>query len=417
MHLPKRLRRRATLYEPGSSPLWPDAGHSTADEAVAKSWLTTYASWINNELALDAVNGREQEGPLFIPRAAKEYIESIRELWGSDYSTVVNRSSNVKVHIIPRFPQTMLPALTTPMVQGFLDDLVVSDGNGGMKRAELNTKQAIRDTLAAIWRHHMKSDPLFAGVRLDNTHKRIARRKAILDGHYDKVEGKESYLPDEINRLLVRAMVIDLQRANNIAKSNTPYTALAIALSYGLATRVSELRLLRWKCLDRHERLLLIPGAKNENAFRWMLLFESVWPWIVEAERMAGAATGDMDWLIRVDPRADHESRQLATTTVQNRVNDVYEADDLKIPGKATHVLRASWITNVMAEGMATRTAKILAGHSAVGGATERYLKRLQLMKMIKPADRRRLTTLLSPDEVRQRAWAAISAATEIPVG
>jgi integrase len=83
-------------------------------------------------------------------------------------------------------------------------------------------------------------------------------------------------LPDEITRLLVRAVMIDLLRQPNIAKSNTPYTALAMALEYGLAARVGELRLLRWGCLDRDEHHILIPGPKNPNALRWMVVFDPV---------------------------------------------------------------------------------------------------------------------------------------------
>lgn len=410
-HLPPRLRSRSTMFEPGSSPHWPVRGRSTEDRATAESWLTSYASWLNNELTLEAAKGEQQAGPLFVADAALQYLKHLRELWEDDgYSTVVNRKSNIKVHIIPAFPSTLLSSLTTPSVQHFLDKVLVSDGNGGMKRPEQNTLQALRDTLTAIWRHHMKCDPPFLGVRLDDTPARVARRKVIRAGRFKELAGRGSYLPDEITRLLVRATMIDLLRPPNIAKSNTPYTALAMALEYGLAARVGELVLLRWGCLDRDERLILIPGPKNANALRWMVVFDSVWPWIEEAARIADEATGELDWLIRVDPRPGREARQLAHTTLQSRFNRVYEEEGLKIHGEATHILRDSWMTNVMAAGLRTRTAKIMAGHSAVGGATENYLKRHELLKLIKPADRRRLATLPTPEEVRRLAEEAVRA-------
>jgi uncharacterized protein (UPF0216 family) len=86
----------------------------------------------------------------------------------------------------------------------------------------------------------------------------------------------------------------------------------------------------------------------------------------------------------------------------------VYVEEGLQIAGEATHILRDSWMTNVMADGLTTRKAKIMAGHSAVGGATEHYLKRHELLKLIKPSDRRRLATLPSPAEVRRLAEEAI---------
>jgi integrase len=411
MHLPPRLRTRSTLFEPGSSPHWPTQGRSTEDRATAEGWLTSYATWLNNELTLEAANGQQQGGPLFVADAALQYLKHLRETWEDDgYSTVVNRKSNIMVHIIPAFPSTLLSTLSTPSVQRFLDNVLVSDGNSGMKRPEPNTLQALRDTLTAIWRHHMKCDPPFLGTRLDNTAAKVARRKAILAGEFEGLQVKGSYVPDEITRLLVRAMLIDLQRPPNIAKPNTPYTALAMALQYGLAARVGELRLLRWKCLDRHERLILIPGPKNPNALRWTVVFDSVWPWIEEAERLACHATGEMDWLIRVDPRPGHEARQLACTTLQSRFNRVHDEEGLKIHGEATHILRDSWMTNVLAGGLDPVKAKTMAGHVAVGGATESYLNRHELLQQLLPSDRRLLPTLPTPEEVRRLAEEAIRA-------
>jgi hypothetical protein len=76
---------------------------------------------------------------------------------------------------------------------------------------------------------------------------------------------------------------------------------------------------MRMKCIERVDNLVLIPGLKNQNALRWAIVFESVWPWIEEALRLAGAARDPMNWLIRVDPRPGQEMRKPAISTIQSR--------------------------------------------------------------------------------------------------
>lgn len=415
---PEHLRRRITLYEPGSSPAWPEEGRSTNDQEVAKSWLPRYAAWINQEMQQSSVQSSAQSGPLYVGGVAKEYIAHLEKTKGPDHNTTANRRSAVTNHIIPGLGHLLTSVLESPVVQRFFDGLEVTKrkhGKVSREPAMLTTKQAVRDTLREMWRWKYKTNPPFSDVRLRDERRQQDVRVALVEGRFDDIFERGSYTPSEIERVLVRAMMIDLMRRPNVARSNTPYTATAIALQYGFATRIAEFTLMRWRCIEESAGLVLVPGSKNRNALRWMIVFDTVWPWIEEARRLAGGATGEMDWLLRVDPRAGGEKRRPAVSTLQNRINAVLEAEGLKTAGKCTHILRASCITTLTAEGMSIQKTKVIVGHAAVGGATEQYLKRPELLQMIQPQDRHYLASLPHPDTVREKALEALERLGLVP--
>lgn len=95
-------------------------------------------------------------------------------------------------------------------------------------------------------------------------------------------------------------------------------------------------------------------------------------------------------------------------STLQHRINKILTAEGPKVHGKSTHIFRASCITALTSEGMDLQKAKLIVGHAAIGGATERYLKRSELLRLIQPRDRRHLSSLPHPDVVRKQALAAL---------
>jgi integrase len=412
---PKHRQNRAVLRDP-AAPNWPAAGNTTSDEATAHSWLHRYASLLNAELQAEAAQKVQNTGPLFVAAAGEEYVAHLERTLGLDHNTTINRRSCIGVHIAPKLGELLLSSLDSLAVQRFLDGLIVTKQKHGKKwqeEAALKTKTAVKAALREIWRFHYASNPPFDGVRLTDRKRVAAQRQAIKAGNFEDLLPREGFVPDEIERLLVRAAMIDMERKPNIALSNTAYTAVAIALQYGLYTRVAELCLMRMKCIEQADNLMLIPGTKNQNALRWAVVFDSVWPWVEEAMRMAGSARGPMNWLIRVDPRAGGEMRQPAITTIQSRINAVMAAEGLKLPNKTTHVLRASALTTLVGEGMARDRAKMIMGHAVLGGATDKYLLREELLRTIAPTDRFHLRTLPSPEAVRQKAEEALALATE----
>jgi hypothetical protein len=74
-------------------------------------------------------------------------------------------------------------------------------------------------------------------------------------------------------------------------------------------------------------------------------------------------------------------------------------------------VLRASALTTLVAEGIPRDRAKMVLGHAVMGGATETYLLREQLLRIIGPSDRTHLRPLPSPEAARQKALEAIDRA------
>jgi integrase len=410
---PKHRQKRMVLRNP-ASPNWPNGGRTTADVATAHSWLPRYAALLNRELTAEAAQKVQNTGPLFVAAAGDEYIAHLERKLGLDHNTTINRRSCIRVHIAPKLGGLLLSSLDSLAVQKFLDGLTVTKQKHGktwQEEAALTTKLAVKAALREIWRFHYATNPPFDGVRLTDSKRVALQRTAIQEGNFEDLLPREGFVPEEIQRLLVRAMMIDMERRPNIAQSNTPYTAVAIALQYGLYTRIAELCLMRMKCIERVNNLVLIPGMKNQNALRWAIVFDSVWPWIEEAQRLAGSAQDPMNWLIRVDPRPGQEMRKPAISTIQSRINAVMEAEGLKLPGKTTHVLRATALTSLVAEGMPRERAKMILGHAVLGGSTEKYLLREELLRTIAPTDHCHLRSLPSPKTVRQMAAEALARA------
>jgi integrase len=406
---PAAYRKRIAVRDP-AAPKWPVSGPTTNDRNTAILWLPSYADMLN-AAAVEEGKAPPRTRPQTVGEAGRAYVELLERTLGPGHNTSCNRRSHLRVHIEPKLGTQLLSALNSARVQGFLESLHVTRRTHGKEEsvpAALNMKLAIKATLREIWRFSFRTNPPFNDVKLRDVAKRQVTVKAILEGRFEDLVPKKAYDQDEITRLLVRATMSDMLRAPNISESNTPYTATAMALQYGMGARIVEFTYMRWRCLT-DDGLILIPGTKNANALRYMLVFDSVRPWIEEARKLAGDMVGPMDWLLRVDPRLGVH-RQPAASTLQSRYSHAMAAEGLKVLGKSSHMLRASLLTAIVAEGMDQQRAKLLIGHAIPGGATDRYLSRRELLRMVEPADWQRLRSLPTPDEVRAMALARIRA-------
>jgi hypothetical protein len=105
--------------------------------------------------------------------------------------------------------------------------------------------------------------------------------------------------------------------------------------------------------------------------------------------------------------------RKPAISTLQSRIESVMLAEELKLPNKVTHVLRASSLTTLVAGKIPRDRAKMILGHSVLGGVTEKYLLREELLRLIEPTDRSQLRSLPTPGAVRSKALEMIELAKQ----
>lgn len=135
-------------------PEWPTRGRTTDDLALATQWVRErYADYLQTEHEVTAL-GRDLSG-ITVGQACARYVAAIEEEKGADHNTCINRRYDIRKHILPRFENLPLSALTTTVVWPWLNELKVDkgDGKGGYRKVEAKhaTKRGLRATLVAVW--------------------------------------------------------------------------------------------------------------------------------------------------------------------------------------------------------------------------------------------------------------------------
>lgn len=420
------LRHRAyghrgyeTLRDP-KHPEWPKSGRFTSDREEAKRWIDeAYGAWL-----YDQVHGVAPEpaspssappGGQEVAAAADAYVVHLRATKGPRHNTTKLRTTHVEVHIKPALgamPMTA-EALGRRVVRNFLHALTVTYGKYGPRNsgpASRAQKDAVKDTLSAIWKHHNDDvAPPWSGLRLDDGAEKQARVQAVRAGEVGVGHVVKAYTYDQLLHILVAAMWYDQQAIisrPNVQCSVVPNSAGAVACLTAAAMRIAELAYWRWKHI--FERALWIPGTKTESAPRWAPYQHALSPWIrwLHEQRLErGAALDPESFVIHSawrQPR-DDEGRWVPTghSTYIRRLGIILRLAGLKIPQKATHIFRATHITHGESRSDLVTHERLqqYVGHAdAFGGVTDSYVdKRPPFM----PDSHRQYIKLPTPEEVR----------------
>jgi hypothetical protein len=382
---------------------WPDRGRTTSDAAVAEEWVRTYyAPWLERRARI------VEEGPnsdFTVAEAVDAYLQHLEKTLGTGHNTLTNRRSTFNVHVIPAFGQKPLLALTKAEVRTFLNDLkVVPRGTGDSTPvpAEHRTKDNVRSALLALWHHTYEDEPApFAGIKLKKPETQLARRAAAEAGDIEGLVSRTSYTPDEILDLLAHAMLYDedILGRPNLACTYFPNTAAAFALAIACAARNEEETFIRWKHIYPREEAILLIGTKTTSAPRWMPLQRSVRPWLRMLRAQQGGLPSPDTFVLQT--RRGQPTTRSSKKTWGARIATVEKRAGLKLPHKATHILRATHMS-LAKDRISDAALKEYVGHStARGGATDIYM---DLRPPFIPKKHRNYIRLPSPDEVRVRA-------------
>lgn len=156
-----------------------------------------------------------------IAEAAADWIDGV-ELEGRERSTVAQYRQHADLHIKPRLGREKLPALTTPRVNAFRDELLVHLSRALAKKVLTSLKSILRDAQ----RRGNVAQNVAMGVKI-GTDKR-GKRKLMA--------GVDIPTPEEIKRIA------------HAASGNKLRALLLTAIFTGL--RGSELRGLPWRDID-----------------------------------------------------------------------------------------------------------------------------------------------------------------------
>jgi integrase len=438
---------RLTVRDPAADG-WPHHGRTTKDEAEAAAWLQCrYASWIFGLVGLG--RSTPDAADLTVREAAQIYVDGLaaahagRNADGASTArtqaratrttlTVAgsvagvprgkqSRVSLIRRHVIPTLGPRILTTLDRAAVAQAADAIVVRKRSGsGTRRAEAGADGTKRNFLAAmmaIWHASFPHAPApFAGARV--------AAPAIVAGVSAEVTAFDEELPlgDEHNgalnaeqlfRVLVAAMYLDqaAMARPNIRGAMVPNTPHAIALQAGLGLRISEL------CNVRHGHIYGAGYAVVHNAKVQQVGVErrvvptpvTLDPWVAELRAAEGPALHPNHFAIRSDPRAGG-LRPAAPTTIARRIATALALAGVKVEGKATHGMRATFASHADAcPHLDAKMVKRYLGHHRVyGTSTDKYVR--QLIALMRP-EHRHILTLPHPDAVR----AALATFTPAP--
>ncbi len=398
---------RVTMFRPGGTS-WPDAGQTTDDENIATDWIMQrggYAQYLSRRLKAEDGSGDR----IAVADAAERYVAHLKQVHGDRHNTFINRKSCVNAHITPALRSTPLSALSRTTVRLFLNSMTTVK-QGACVPAAQRTKENAYQALQAIWRFTYPDDGCpFAGISIEDPKGSKDRRARIIAGDIEGVVPEKTYDADQVLTLLLTAMWWDAHvlRRSNQRPRYTPLTAELIATGFGTGQRVGEAMRWRWKHIIAEFGVAMVPGTKNENAWRLIPLQRTLQPWLAEIQRKAaasGKSTLPNDHVFKMKPNRENVELTDAKLFIR-RVGDVMRMANLKIPQKATHACRATHATigglnPVLVDLPSLQT---YLGHEAHGGgATEVYMNRSHLNMVIAamPEAHRELIQLPTPSEV-----------------
>lgn len=389
-----------TLRDPQSTE-WPKKGATTADRDVAQGWITNeYALWLARELE---ASRRSAVSGITTGDAARAYMAALKVQYPLGHNTRTGRELVIHKHILPALEDVPLSALDRARVRPLLERLTVTKRKGGKvveAPASTSTRDTVRDALRCIWRHHHGDTPApFAGIKFAAKPGSVGRREAAEAGLIGGVSIK-AYTDVEVRRLLAYAAAMDRTYELANLRHLFPHSVVAAVLQIGTGARVEEATLLRWLHVWERSGAVFIPGTKSDNAPRWVPLQLSLLPWLTFMRELRGCTPASQDFLLPRRRREPH--RHISDRTLISRMDRVQVAAGLKVPQKATHILRATHVTWLLAAGIEAATVKQYAGHShARGGATDAYVDR---RPPFFPPEHRECIMLPTPEEIRELA-------------
>jgi integrase len=357
----KHLRGgRMTVCDP-RDPEWPRRGSTTTDLSDALRWVDEYV----DRLGLGyCAPGAAQD---LIGSCAIRYLAALEETKGRGSSTFRNRTSAVRVHILPALEQTFLLDLTAARVQIFVNNL---ETVGGGAPAEA-TREGVLAALTGIWRTAFPTSapPWAGGITINGEDPGRGRRERAIAGI--RIEDVDGYTPDELKRILVGAYAMDLYRAGHPRRRYGMMSVVDhVAFLVHHAVRAEESVFEREKDIDRKRRVIRLIGTKSAaSEERWMPIQAAYEPWL---DRALARCASPEDFLL-----PSPSGRMANRYTVGATVADVLVAVGLKRPGERTHILRGTNMSQAIAAGITTEQIAAFAGHSIPGDPliTKHYLR------------------------------------------
>lgn len=392
------------LFNP-SDPRWPGGGETTTHLGTAKSWINQkdqkIARWVQRQLA-------GQDMGLTVADAVEAFITAMHGdvHLGPRHSTVQQRRSYLRNHVVPALGKHRLATLPNAAVQKWINGMEVreSRGDGTWKKvpASKASREAALAALVALFRFHypdQESCP-WGRITIDLRKQEAAYRTMMVRaGRARELVQKGTYNPDEIRVLMLTARFLDRRLGgedyvNILAPWAAANLAPSMAEQFGFASRISELVEVRESMIE-NDGFALIPGTKSDNAIRLVPVQDSLWPWIAAARDLKVGPVRPEHYLLRTHPQYD----ALPNATIYaRRMAWVQEIAGLKLPRKRSHIFRASHASHAIMSGIPGHEVKLLLGHSGIfGGATDEYIEMIR--EMIRPEHRTYLS-IPSPQEL-----------------
>jgi hypothetical protein len=405
-HLRGRGRAGVITIRNPADPRWPRAGATTSDRRIAEEWVrSAYADWFRRE---ETASQSGTAGGMTTAQAAQRYLDMLQRQYPTTHNTRRQRESVIRRHLLPTLGDLPLASLDRRRVQRFLETVMVRRASEGRRvdaLAAARTRDGIRDTLRCIWREvHADTPPPFAGIRFGRQPGSVVRREAAAAGAIGSLAIR-SYTRDQVLRLLGFAALQDevYRRAN--LRHLLPMTCFGIALLVATGARIEEITWVRWIHLAEQDGAIYLPGTKTENSQRWVPYQASLHPWIARLRELVGGRPEATDLVLRLRSGA---RSGISRKTLASRIAGAQRAAGLKVPQKASHILRSTHLTWGLAADVHLSALKAYLGHaSARGGATDDYVDRRPTFF---PPAHRQYIALPTPEEVETFAESLRSA-------
>lgn len=327
-------------------------GHKPGGNAVYRS---VYAkSYAEVKAALDKLKRERQPNPLVNCRLT---VKNLLDAWLHSRSPDLKPSSRaryadlIRLHIEPELGNCRLSGLTPEQLEDFLRQQRLhgrADGKGGL------SAKTVSDILAVL-----KSALKYAG-----------RTYALPPGLLDVT------LPSHKPKRVQTFGVWETDRMTKILSRQPDITSVCLLLCLNSGLRLGELCALRWSdfnCLEqilsvrrtvqRMHGELVVQTPKTAASERQIPIpkeiLQLLWPYRKHAEADAYILTGRTD-------------KPLEPRTMQYRFAALLKKNDL--PVRNFHVLRHSFATRCVEQGMDAKTLSEILGHSNVRTTLQLYV-------------------------------------------